>query len=125
VLERTTECPENEETKLVYLLMSDLKSAVVGEEIEFKKEIAFEYINNFIQSINSHEVADSLTEIDLSKKYNIYVNYEDRFRIYLGDSTETEMKLKFAKLMIDTFEAHQGGTVDAHDITVGSVILNK
>ncbi len=125
VLERTDKCPENEENKLVYLLMSDLKSAVVGKTIEFEKESAFEYINNFIQSINMYEFSDKLTEIDLSKKYNIYVNYEDRFRIYLGDSTETAMKLKFAKLMIDTFEEHQGGTVDAHDITVGSVILNK
>ena len=35
VLERTAECPQTEESKLVRLLMSDLKTAVVGEEIEF------------------------------------------------------------------------------------------
>lgn len=125
VLERTTEMPSTEEAPLVHILLSELKSAVVGEQLEFEKELTFEYINNFMQSVNGHDVASELTEIDLSKKYNIYVTYQGRFRIYLGDSSETEMKLKFAKLMIDTFEEHQSGSVDAHDITVGSVILNN
>ncbi len=125
ILERTYENPCTEENPLILLLMNDVKSVVVGEEIEFDKELTFEYINNFIQSINAHEAADSITEIDLSRKYNIYVNYQNRFRIYLGDSTETEMKLKFAKLMIDTFEESKTGSVDAHDITVGSVILDS
>ena len=43
----------------------------------------------------------------------------------MGDNTETEMKLTFAMLMIDKFEPEQSGEVDVHDITVGSVILDK
>ena len=124
VLERTFEKPSTEEKPLILLLMSGVRSVVVGEEIEFDKELTFEYINNFIQSINTYESAKDITEIDLSKKYNIYVGYQNRFRIYLGDSTDTEMKLKFAKLMIDTFDEKKTGTVDAHDVTVGSVILD-
>ena len=63
--------------------------------------------------------------LSISSKYNIYVTYQDRFRIYLGDNSETEMKLTFAKLMINEFKPEQSGTVDAHDITVGSVILDN
>jgi cell division protein FtsQ len=125
ILERTYEKPSNEENPLVLLLLADVKRAVVGETLEFEKELTFEYINNFMQSVNEHEIADKLTEIDISNKYNIYVSYQGRFRIYLGDSTETDMKLKFAELMINTFEQDKRGTVDAHDITVGSVILDN
>ena len=125
ILERTYENPSTEENPLVLLLVSDVKKAVVGEEIEFEKELTFEYINKFIQGVNEHEIAKDLTRIDMSKKYNIYVTYQNRFRIYLGDNTETEMKLKFAKLMIDNFDENKSGTVDAHDITVGSVILDS
>ena len=110
---------------MVLLLFSDVKQAVVGSKIEFNTDMTFEYINNFIQSVNDNEMSSGLREIDMSKKYNIYVNYMNRFRIYLGDNTETEMKLRFAKLMIDTFEENKTGTVDAHDITVGSVILDN
>ena len=125
VLERRKDMPSTEDEPLVKLILSEVKSAVVGETIVFDKEITFEYIDGFMQAVCSHETADDLTEIDLSRKYNIYVRYQDRFEIYLGDSSETDMKLKFAKLMIDTFDPDQRGSVDAHDITVGSVILEN
>ncbi len=125
VLERTENLPDTEETPLILILMTEISSAIVGEHLSFEKEFVFDYIQNFIDSLNDHYMAEQLTVIDLSKRYNIYVNYQDRFRIYLGDSTETDMKLTFAGLMIDTFSPEQSGEVDAHDITVGSVILDS
>ncbi len=123
VLERTTELPVNEEQPIIRIIFSGIKSAIVGDTVAFDKDLTFDYINNFIQAVSGHELAEGLTSIDLTKKYNIYVTYQDRFKIYLGDNTETEMKLTFAGLMINTFEPTQKGEVDAHDITVGSVIL--
>ncbi len=123
VLERTTELPGSDENPITRIMFSEIKSAIVGESMAFDKDITFDYIHNFIQALNDHETAEHITSIDLTKKYNIYVTYQDRFKIYLGDNTETEMKLTFAELMINTFEPTQRGEVDAHDITVGSVIL--
>ncbi len=127
VLERRDSIPtvQEGEDPLVLLLLSEVKSAVVGEELEFTKDVTFEYINDFMQNLNNNTMTKDLTEIDMSEKYNIYVNYKGRFRIYIGDNTETEMKLKFAKLMIDTFDENKRGQIDAHDITVGSVILEN
>lgn len=126
VLERTEERPvATEEQRLVMLLLSDVKSIIVGQNVEFTKDLAFDYISEFIKELTEHEVTDKLTEIDISSKYNIYVTYEDRFRVYLGDNTETDMKLTFAELMIKEFEPTQRGSVDAHDITMGSVILDN
>ncbi len=126
VLERTEERPvSTEEQRLVMLLLSDVKSIIVGQNVEFTKDLAFDYISEFIKDLTEHEVTDKLTEIDISSKYNIYVTYEDRFRVYIGDNTETDMKLTFAELMIKEFEPTQRGSVDAHDITMGSVILDN
>ncbi|MBE6718826.1 MAG: FtsQ-type POTRA domain-containing protein [Ruminococcaceae bacterium] len=126
VLGRTEVMPRNDgERRLIMLKLSDIKSVIVGEQIEFDKELSFDYISSFIAEVTEHKISEHLTEIDMSKKYNIYINYQDRFRIYMGDNTETEMKLTFAELMIDKFEPEQTGLVDVHDITVGSVILDK
>lgn len=125
VLERTTEMPSNEENPITRIMFSEIKSAIVGESLAFDKDLTFDYIHNFIQALKVHEAGEKLTSIDITKKYNIYVTYEDRFKIYLGDNSETEMKLTFAELMINTFEPTQRGEVDAHDITVGSVILDN
>ena len=127
VLERTFDIPQSgdEEIKLIPLLMSEVQTAVVGDELVFEKELVFEYISNFIQALTSHEMAPEITSIDMTQRYNIYVTYQDRFRIYMGDNTETAMKLTFAGLMIETFPQDKSGQVDAHDITVGSVILDN
>ena len=125
VLERTTELPGTEENPITQIWFSDIKSAIVGESMTFDKELTFDYIHKFLQAISEQEAGEKLTSIDLTQKYNIYVTYQDRFRIYLGDNTETEMKLTFAELMINNFEPTQKGQVDAHDITVGSVILDN
>ena len=124
ILERTSEFDEDN-TSLVLLKLPVVKKAIVGNAVEFDKELTFGYISEFIDRVENNGMASRLTEIDISNKYNIYVNCEDRFRIYLGDNTDTDMKLTFAGLMIDNFEPDQKGTVDAHDITVGSVILDN
>lgn len=125
ILERLDMMPRESTEGLIQLKLSDVKRAIVGETVGFDKLLTFDYVSTFIQSVCAHDVAGKLTEIDMSKKYNIYVEYEGRFRIYMGDNTQTEMKLTFANLMIDTFEPEQKGTVDAHDISVGSVILGE
>lgn len=126
VLGKTDVMPTTDgEQRLIKIKLADVKSVILGESIEFDKELSFDYISSFIAEITEHKIAEHLTEIDISKKYNIYVEYQDRFRIYMGDNTETEMKLTFAMLMIDKFEPEQSGEVDVHDITVGSVILDK
>ena len=126
VLGKTDVMPKTDNDKrLVKLKLADVKSVILGETVEFDKELSFDYISTFIAEITEHKISEHLTEIDISKKYNIYVEYQGRFRIYMGDNTETEMKLTFAMLMIDKFEPEQSGEVDVHDITVGSVILDK
>lgn len=125
VLECTEEVPTEEGKALIPIKFSEIESAIVGEQLAFNKELTYDYITKFISGINNHELSSGLTMIDLSKKYNIYVTYQDRFRIYLGDNAETEMKLTFAGLMIETFDPTQKGEIDAHDITVGSVILSN
>ncbi len=125
VLEKTDIKPDTEENPLTFIKLSDLKRVVVGEIIEFDKEIIFDYVSGFIGILSANEISDHLTEIDISSKYNIYISYEDRFEIYLGDNSETDMKLTFARLMIENFEPDKKGEVDAHDITVGSVILHN
>lgn len=127
VLEKTEEIPlsEDEERKLIPLYLSEIRAAIVGEKLEFEKELVYEYISTFITAVSFHETANDLTSIDMRERYNIYVEYQNRFSIYMGDYTETDMKLTFAKLMIESFPPEQSGSVDAHDITVGSVILDN
>jgi len=127
VLEKTEDIAyiETFEPKLKQLKIPDCIYAVVGEEIVFSNPNVSEYGRELLLKLELAELFDSLTEIDFSSRFSIYVTYGDRWRIYLGDSGDVDTKLTFARMMIETFDEEQSGEVDAHDVSVGSVILNK
>jgi len=126
VLERSLQKPAtSNDSKLIFIRLSDVSKAVVGSEVSFNKTLSFDYISSFFEIMSENEIEPKVSEIDISNKYNIYVYYEDRFKIYLGDTSNADMKLTFARLMIESFDADKRGTVDAHDISVGSVILEN
>ena len=123
VLEKTKDFSEIDINDTILLKTPKISFCLVGEALVFESELTYEYINTFIKGLEENEFSSHLTEIDISNKYNIYVSCENRFRIYLGDSSEIGTKLTFAKTMIDTFPIDQKGEVDAHDVNVGSVVL--
>lgn len=125
VLERSEDFEYIKNKNLMPLLLPDVKYAVVGEKVGFRSDLSFDYLDALLKSIEACEVSEKLTKIDVSSKYNIYVTYEDRFRIYLGTSADTDTKLIFAEMIINTFDSDQKGEIDAHDITVGSVLLDN
>ncbi len=123
VLERGTDLGSLEAEGATLMKLPTVKYAVVGEDIRFENDLTFEYVETLIAGLEESKLEDRITEIDLTSKYNIYLNYENRFRIYIGDSTDVSTKLVFASMMINNFESDRRGEVDAHDISVGSVIL--
>ncbi len=127
VLEKTADFAyiETFEPALKHLLIPDCIYAVVGEEIVFANRSVSVYAKELLVKLEIAEMFDQLTEIDFSKRFSIYVTYCDRWRIYLGDSGDIDTKLTFAGMMIETFDEEQSGEVDAHDVSVGSVILNN
>lgn len=125
VLERSEDLEYIRSKNLLPIMLPDVKSAIVGEKVGFKSEVSLGYLEEFLKAVEACEVSKRLTSIDVSSKYNIYVTLEDRFRIYLGTSSDAETKLVFAEMIINTFDADKSGEVDAHDITLGSVILDN
>lgn len=125
VLERSEDLEYIRSKNLLPIMLPDVKTAIVGEKVGFKSEVSLGYLEEFLKAVEACEVSKRLTSIDVSSKYNIYVTLEDRFRIYLGTSSDAETKLVFAEMIINTFDADKSGEVDAHDITLGSVILDN
>lgn len=97
--------------------------AVVGDEIIFANKNVIEYSKNLIFELEIAELYDDITSIDFSSRFNIYVMYKNRWNIYLGDKSDLNTKLTFARMMIDSFDEGSSGEIDAHDVTIGSVVL--
>lgn len=127
VLEKTTDFSyvDSFEPALKIMKIPDCIYAVVGDPIVFTNENVTEYAEDLLVRLGVTNQFDKVTEVDFSRRFNIYITLDGRWRIFVGDSGDLETKLTFAGMMIETFDETQAGEVDAHDVSVGSVILNN
>ncbi len=96
-LELLEEKPKN--SGLAVLTVKNKIEAKPGETVTFADE---EEKNLYYELNSAIKNADmqNITGIDISDSDNIYLEYQSRYRLYLGDSSEMEYKLKEAKKVI-------------------------
>ena len=97
VLEIVKEKPKN--NGLTLLKVKNRINADPGETISFADDgesILYDTIRTAIKNSG----IGSITGIDISDPENIYLEYQNRYRLYLGNSEDIEYKLREAKKII-------------------------
>ena len=97
VLEIVKEKPKNK--GLTLLTVKNRINADPGETISFADDgesILYDTIRTAIKNSG----IGSITGIDISDPENIYLEYQNRYRLYLGNSGDIEYKLREAKKII-------------------------
>ena len=79
-------------------LKNEIKTDI-GSLIEFSDEKEKKLYDNIRAAINEAKIAN-ITGIDITDYQNIYLEYQNRYRLYIGDSTDLSYKLKEAKKVI-------------------------
>ncbi len=74
-----------------------IKKALVGSIVEFYEDT--EYINVFVQSIDTSFISDSVTVIDVSDKYDLSVECGDKYIISFGDSKNLDKKMDRVQIL--------------------------
>ncbi len=110
--------------RLISAKIPDCVYAVVGEEIVFSNDSTFSYAQEMLSALGASDLFDGFTALDFSSRFHITVTYKDRWRIYVGSAADLPTKLTFARMMMESFDETQSGEIDAHDITLGSVLLD-
>ncbi len=96
-LEVLEEMPKD--SGLAVLTVKNKIEAKPGETISFADEEEKNLYYDLESAIKSAGV-ENITGIDISDADNIYLEYQSRYRLYLGNSSEMEYKLKEAKKVI-------------------------
>lgn len=109
VIEISDDMPDN----CVELLSCDIAKAVLGEIIEFKTATHYNYLHGLLSDVKSHTIAEHVSRIDMSKKFDVSIKYDDRFIINIGQANHTKTKLTLALSIISTLSAEDMGIIDA------------
>ncbi len=99
---------------LILLTIKNKINAKSGEMISFS-DAAEEDLYTDIKSAISESGITGITGIDISDSKNIYLEYQNRYRLYMGDSSDLVYKLKEAKKVIsqeDESDPNQIGEIN-------------
>ena len=84
---------------LTLLTVKNSLNAKVGEVISFADDNEKALYDEICTAINNANIK-GITGIDIHDSKNINLEYQSRYRLYLGDSSEIEYKLREAKKVI-------------------------
>ena len=89
--------------------------AVVGHPLRFFDMSYLSFLSSFLDTIEGAELWRGVASLDLSNRFDIMLNYEDRLQIELGDDENLETRLLFVQSTIDALESDQRGTLHIID----------
>ncbi len=120
VMTRTSDesCTEG----LLFINTEDIRKAVTGEKIEFYYDYQYGYIKGVLDDISTHDIASGVISVDADNKFDISVNYEDRFTIKIGAGENVKTKLTLAKAYIESLPEGEKGVIDSTSTEKGSYI---
>ncbi len=99
---------------------NQIKKYVSGEKVIFYDKDWEQIISDLTRSLEFCGLAEKVTLIETSDKFNIVVRYDGRIKIALGEYEYIDEKLEFAKSTIDSMEIDAMGTLRIKDYRKGS-----
>ncbi len=95
------ECANSGRSKGIPLVKGmKLKSVNPGDKLKSEDALKTKILNNLVEQADNLKFG-KITEIDLTDRTNITLNYDNRISIYIGSSVDMDYKLKFIKAVID------------------------
>ena len=89
--------------------------AVVGHALRFFDGSYLSFLSSFLDTMEQSDVYRGVASMDLSNRFDIILNYEERLQIELGDVENLETRLLFVHSTIEALEADDRGTLHIID----------
>lgn len=118
VLERFTEYERmvSVYSDLIPVLLPAVKSAIVSFDVEFISEKESKHVLEAIELLYDCDMLPSISQIDLSLRFEMNVSYDDRIQIEFGNIKDFSDKLDFAHGIIKTYSDKATGVIYVENI---------
>ncbi len=106
------------------LKTSAVKRCIVGESASFIDSRAYDAIVELYKNITDSGIKNKIKTIDMTSRFDIYIHYEDRFKVYMGDMEYSDIKIQFLIGIIEKLKAEDKGRIDVSDYHVATATLS-
>ena len=124
VLERRRNDVELKKNGLKKIVVPDVTVAVVGRTLSFAGDKVSESTQALLDSIRLSPIYEWTDMINVRDRYNIYIIYNNKFKVVFGKYTDMELKL----LLVDGIIREMGdfnGLIDVSNIRTSFAIMDN
>lgn len=108
----------------VNLTLNNVRKCIVGEDIQFVDERTVVALTDLRNQFQKNVIESKIVSIDVRSRFDIYFNYDNRFKVYLGDMENAEVKIRFLVGILDELEDGSTGTIDISNPQEAAVALS-
>jgi hypothetical protein len=123
VLEKQTDVSA-EQTGITELSLNNVRRCIVGQKLEFIDERTEVALAELYGSFKSQYVEDKIKSVDVRSRFDIYINYDGRFEVYLGNTENIEIKISFLLKIIDELKPTDKGKINLSNYREAAVALS-
>ena len=113
-----------EQLGLTSLSLNNVRRCIVGQNLEFIDERTEVALDELYDSFVNHYIEDNIKSVDVRSRFDIYINYDGRFEIYLGNTENIEIKISFLVKIIDELKPTDRGTINLSNYREAAVALS-
>ena len=96
----------------ITLSLNNVRRCIVGEELQFVDDRTYDAVVDLQKIFKTHNIDGMIESIDIRSRFDIYFNYDNRFKVYLGDMENAEVKIRFLVRILEEQDEGATGTID-------------
>lgn len=126
VLERVAQKPDGGEYKLIELLLPQVDTVLVGNEVTFSADVSYKYVSAYVGALESSPMYEYATAFDLRDRFNLALIAKEIYLVNLGNGDEIATKFAAVAGMLKHAALSDGipARIDATDPSQCPVIKN-
>lgn len=98
--------------KLVELRCNEVAYCIVGKYLRFTSEGSYNAYEKLYEAMTKFDIIEKVDYIELKTRFDIYFKYDNRIEVYIGDSIDVDMKIRFFKGILTKLEENAEGYLD-------------
>lgn len=123
VLEKLSDT-STKNSDLTMLTLNSVRRCIVGTDLEFVDERTYDAVLSLYDSFEANSIETKIKKVDVRSRFDIYVNYDSRFEVYLGDTDNIDIKIQFLVGIIDELDEGTKGKIDISNHREAAVALS-
>lgn len=97
---------------------------IVGETLTFLDRRTEDNLKELYACLAANGLLKKVRSIDITSRFDITLNYEDRFTVYLASADNMDIKIKFLSAILERFGTGESGYINLADHREAAVRLN-